>query len=593
MPEQTLSERGLTTGTLRTANGSRYSASVVSDDRRVGGTIIFNLASPTPNPQWAVNTVLIFFSSVINGDQYDVNVLSYNGPNQITCRIAAILRSLDDGIAAYSDDSKMLVPADALTQLGVGINIITSSQCSQAFAPIADKNIETKPDGSQNRIKKVVKDSQSASEAYHFAASISGSGLLNSASASIDLQKSFNFSSTTYSMVVMSQVTTEFLTTDVTNFSITNEAADCLKSRGIDEFVKTYGTHYVSALVKGGYAAGTINVETRTTDDQKSISASLNVSSTEFIENMSASASFNEELKSASASYSLAAMFYNNGQSVDVNNLSDPDAMAKADDDFVANIVKNPSETNVIWARISPYSAVPKIQEILSAMGKPDGLNFTFDADIVSDLATAYSSLDYLEGSCRQVLKLGSYATPAQSIILQRQIDRIEIAKAAITSLDVKAVQSLTVDQATKLDPSVAIGGIVNPTCNRGAAFYVESNLDQAHTPSGVKKQIVSVPYYGDPMPEGITFDSRTHETYGKYDGDTDIGLFYRLDDEYGMFYSYLNFNGANGSNQLNDGNVVSLSDTSGTRQISRVVWMNWPDGNYANISLADGSEML
>lgn len=334
---------------------------------------------------------------------------------------------------------------DEDTIFGRGMNVVTGQPVGAVCVTGFTTTGEPSEIGTDNTNYVLVEDSSSYNDLLSTTATMSGSGLCWSASASMSYLRQQTGSDTSISLVWLRMIQSQARYADMSQANISDDALTLLKTQGVSAFVTQYGTHCAIGVAYGGSFIGRFRIDTASASDKESIAASVKGSISDFGMNGSVSADFQQQLQSQSTSYQATLQANATGSGIVPYSTFDLAGVEAALGGFK---LQHDGGRNVDGAAFAfvcqTWDQFPQIAEALSAMGQPNALQFTAEQATLNALAAEFAALDYIQNTCKALLSAGSYAVPSYQPLLLTMASTAASYQAQIVSLSMDAVSRLT-----------------------------------------------------------------------------------------------------------------------------------------------------
>ena len=327
---------------------------------------------------------------------------------------------------------------------GRGMSVITGQPVGQTCVTGLTTTGEPSLIGTDATNYSIVEDSASYDNLLTTAASMSGSGLCWSASASSSYLRQQTGSDTSISLVWLRMIQSQAIYADASKAVISDAAINLLKTQGPGAFVDQYGTHCAIGVVYGGSFIGRFRVDTSTATDKETIAASVKGSLSGFGVSGSASASFEQDLNSTSTHYQ--ATLEANGTGTGIIPFASFD-LAGVKASLAGFKLPHDAGRNVDGAAVATicqtWDQFPQIAAALAALGQPEALQFTAEQATLDELGGEFDALAYIENTASSLIDSNGYAIPPY---------RAMLLSAAATAAGYRAqIQGLSMDQISRL----------------------------------------------------------------------------------------------------------------------------------------------
>ena len=384
-----------------------------------------------------------------------------------------------------------LAPNTAFTDtiFGLGMNCITGSvvnqnRCVKDIAILTPQN--TKDDDLQVT---VIQDSQSYSSFLSTAVNATASGLSWSGSAAVSYAESQTGSDTYMSYVAFRVLRSQTIYMDITKATIDKAALALITSdpsNGPARFIATYGTHCAIGVAYGGSFVGRLRLETSSASSKESVAASMSASAGAFGVSGSINAQFNSELSKISTHYYLSSDSDIKGATTSQFERHDPDGMVAAAENIqlIPDTHRN-VEGNAIAFICMTWDQFPEIQAALASINQPHAFSFTTAAGNIAQLSIEYSALEYVMGTCTNMIKSGSYAIPSYGATLGRMLNAAGAGQMAIQSLTIEQIGQLTQQELARYLISAQMKPLLNAISHNQVLVSASWYLDAAFKTPG------------------------------------------------------------------------------------------------------------
>lgn len=255
------------------------------------------------------------------------------------------------------------IPFETAFVPGLGVDFLSRQTKANPFAgAFPAPRIDTRRETSSH--KSFINSSSTAERLISGIVEVEGSGWGANVSASVEFVQSQQYSNTSLAFVVGETVTTKTETPPLDAQSaprLSDAAAKVLKTDP-EQFVATYGTHFIGGFTYGGLFMGAINIKAVSWEQKSDFEAKLSVAISAFGGEGKIGADFQQKLKSSGVSYSLNAKNRVTGAVVPVD-ISSPDDMSQALKNFASKLNKE-GGGDKLTTQCYSWSSLPEVAAI-------------------------------------------------------------------------------------------------------------------------------------------------------------------------------------------------------------------------------------
>jgi hypothetical protein len=222
---------------------------------------------------------------------------------------------------------------------------------------------------------------------------------------------------------------------DISNLQLTEEAKTALKA-GPNNFMKRYGSHFISGYTIGCNFMGMITISSSSISDKKELDISLNASYKSALgSGGSIGSSFFESIKKIQNNFKTDINVNING-GINNYNIDDVNDLKKAFDCFLSDIKNNPKPIKLFPI----FNTWDSVDAIIKELNNNISISeLQFKNSVLQNVSEIYSMLNYSYNSAISCLKDGTYVGKSKREELENIIEKINIYRKQIEDIITKS----------------------------------------------------------------------------------------------------------------------------------------------------------
>lgn len=344
--------------------------------------------------------------------------------------------------------------ATAMSDFGQGIDLLSGE--ARAYGAIIPSTRRTGTLNNAITRTQIVATQDDYSSLVSAVLDAQGSTLTGSFSAGFSLLEQSQMSQSSFSVVIGTTVQTKIdVIVDPSVITLTDAAANVLKTQGPAAFQAQYGTHFIGGFIQGGEYFGTINILFSSVSDQESFSAHASGSISEGLASGSVNTQVSQALSSFHSNYSLNSYVSQSGN-IEKLDSADADSMISACGTFANDLKSDPSGGRRVIALGFPWSQIAQVRQILQSLGQLHALDIAVSEDVAMILRKESAALAYLARTASSLAANGSLP-PIIATLARRYGTRIDAAQQRLAGLQLAQVAQMDANAANNLCQSPTI----------------------------------------------------------------------------------------------------------------------------------------